>query len=213
MSVIEATRSTQPLAQRQTEIVKPVQVKPPELSPLPRPLVQISISSGGLGDRTAEARVNSLLSDVQEQNGRAYALSITDWDIVAKFIGSEAANAKKESFGARLQLSQDELIKRLDSSGIAIIRPDSPFVDQKTRIPGYITVSEFSFKEGSSTYRISPESNGALVGTKDGQPWKRWDAILDYTPTKSAADLAREILSSLTGGLTNAPNKLLSLNA
>lgn len=206
MSAIEASYSAYrapPTIQKDNNIVTLIRVDQTELTPPARPSVEISISSGIPGYKTTVDRVNYLLSDLQEYNGRAFLLSRIDWAEVERLAGAERANENKKILTANLQIYQNEIGKRLDASAIVVLRPESSPSSLGAEIPGYISVSEFSFSEKGSLYKISLGEDGSLNGTKDDQPWKRWGGISDFYRRINSVDALGTLLTGFDARTTD----------
>jgi len=172
----------------------------------PSPAVVISISPGTLsavshpGDKTAEQRVNSLVEAVSGHNAMADAIGRFSWQTLAKYVGEEKAAVMKAESNKAVGYSVSYVSRQLGESGIDVRAVTDEQAAATGQAPGTLKVKDFTFKSGGSSYAVTAQDDGTLVGTRDGEAWKTWKTIPSQA-TRTTTD-AGAALATLQGMLS-----------
>lgn len=136
------------------------------------------------------------LSLVTAKFGAAFAAGIRQGTLNTEYTFANVATSNATSAGIPFQSS----VKSVDDlNAYAASGSSSPI----------ISVADFSFKSGGSTYSITNQSDGTLLGTKDGQAWQTWQ----LAPINSKTNFGNTSKSSAaTSDAVNALQTLTSLN-
>ncbi len=127
--------------------------------------------SGDSLSNNLEGKINRVLEDIGSHNAFVSADRLVDWDMIEAKFGKTRVEEIKQTHdrfrGYRTsQVNQDvaDLQGQASVTGLSLTR-------QKD---GSFAVSDFSFTDAGSTYTIKRETDGRMVGLKDGQGWKTW---------------------------------------
>jgi hypothetical protein len=148
-------------------------------------------------DSAAEQKIASLIGSVRDHNDIADALSHLDWKVVVQTIGAEKAATIKAQMYKYIDYSTARISVEFAGSGVAIQSPTDQQTKDKAIAPGSLLIGSFSFQLGGSTYAMTPDKDGNLVGTKDGQAWKTWQVVPPSTWVHTPAETALATLQDL----------------
>ena len=179
-----------------------------------QPSVIVSLSSDAAASAQAKAALPSTgagavlnaLSWATGANGFADIAAHFDYAGTVADFGVAIANRNKAIIDAAAADSASFALSDASSLGIPIKDSVSPEAIKNGATPGTITVSAFSFTDGSSTYAVTPGKDGTLIGTKDGQAWQTWQLISpgNAPVADSGAATALATLNAIAGQKSSA---------
>ena len=170
-----------------------------------QPAVVVSLSSAAtaaaagpnLGEISAN-KVDDVLSSAAGANGFTNIYATDNWSLLEAKFGNKIADRDKEGARQASALFAGSALSSASNLGIpaqASVSPDDIINGSE---PGHITVGNFNFTDGKSSYQITNGSGYTLVGTKDGQPWQTWHLRDPEDVARSDAEAALNALTSLT---------------
>lgn len=93
-----------------------------------------------------------------------------DWNRLAKF-GAVIEAQNKAGYANAITSSTRIALSHLSGLGIPTQFTADPGAVSSGNTHGTISVGAFNFTDGTSSYTVRSDSNGKLIGTKDGQAW------------------------------------------
>lgn len=161
-------------------------------------------------------KVNNALAEVSGANSLAYSdAHYLDLSLAEAKFGKAWADGVRQGISAEDYTFAGVATSNAASAGIPFQNSIKSVDDVKSYAASgssspVISVADFSFKSGGSTYSITNQSDGTLLGTKDGQVWQTWQ----LSPVNSKTNFGA---SSETGSAPSdaaiALHTLTSLNA
>ena len=142
-------------------------------------------------------KVDDVLSSAASANGFAENYRRFDYSSLEKVFGKAIADRDRDGVRQEAALAAGHALSSAAELGIsaqASVKPDDVF---KGADPGHVTVGNFGFTDGKSTYQITNGPGYTLVGTKDGQPWQTWHLRDPADAARSDAEAALSTLTSL----------------
>ena len=160
-------------------------------------------------------KVSNALSELSGVNGLAFLDAHLDLSLAEAKFGKAWADGVRRGIPALEYTFASVATSNAASAGI----PFQNSIKSVDNVKAYaasgssspvISVADFSFKSGGSTYSITNQSDGTLLGTKDGQVWQTWQ----LSPVNSKTNFgASSETGSAPSGAAIALHTLTSLNA
>jgi hypothetical protein len=149
--------------------------------------------------------VEDTLYDVSGANGFAFIFAHTNYS--AQQYGQATATRDNDSLRNAVFQSGGLAEAAASSLGISVTSSVSSTSAANGADPGTLSVANFSFTNGGSTYSVTNGANGSLIGTKDGQAWLNLqlgaptgDQYSNVaTPKSVSQSIATELLDVATG--------------
>ena len=117
--------------------------------------------------------VDNALARVGAANGFAFLAAHTDWAGIEKQYRKAIADRDKGSGIVASEVSY--ALSSASHAGI-VVKSSIPLGEVKEGVTvSFLKVESFSFNSGGSIYRVTNGKDGVLLGTKDGQYWRRWE--------------------------------------
>ena len=190
-------------------------------SAVPHPAVIVSLSSEATTAALAKPAlpvldpdaVDNALARVGGGNQFADNAAHYSWSVVAAKFGKAIADRDQAAVEGGASGAVSYALASTLRSGVPIKNSVNAKDFKVGATTDPITVDDFSFTSGGSTYSVTHGKNGTLVGTKDGQAWKTWQlnnpssSTDAATPSGSSAAIALQTLTSLNTEQKVAINK------
>jgi hypothetical protein len=140
------------------------------------------------------------------------------WSTVANIIGQDKADALKAQYDQYAAYSIARISREFGESGINVTPVTDKQAAQTGVAAGSMLLSNFSFKEGNSTYTVTAGEDGTLTGTRDGQAWKTWRTtpthiIQANSDANTAVSTLQKLLSNAKSSTANTSADLVHIDA